>query len=247
MNFPPEMIRALREAKRIAVLTGAGVSAESGIPTFREAQTGLWARYRPEDLATPEAFRRNPKLVWDWYAWRRQMVKNVQPNPGHEALARLETHCRGNEGRFTLITQNVDGLHQRAGSQNVIELHGSIQRVKCFDENTPVDSWDNSETPPHCPYCGSFLRPDVVWYGEGLPMDALNRAYLAAAESDIFFSIGTSSLVQPAASLPVLALEAQAILIEINPQHTPLSASASYVLEGPSGQVLPQLVERIVL
>lgn len=237
-----EMIEALRSAKCVTVLTGAGVSAESGVPTFRDAMTGLWAQYRPEDLATPGAFRRNPQLVWEWYAWRRQLVNDVQPNPGHLALKEMETIFP----EFHLITQNVDGLHQRAGSTNVIELHGNIARTKCFDENTIVSSWPNTnEVPPRCPHCGGFLRPDVVWFEESLPEQEFQAAQKSSTLCDVFLSVGTSSLVYPAASLPVAARKNGAILIEINPQPTPLSAEAHFTLRGAAGVVLPQLLTRL--
>ncbi len=168
LEIPTELIEALRKAARVTALTGAGISAESGVPTFRDAQTGLWAKYRPEELATTEAFRRNPRLVWDWYTWRRERVAQAHPNPGHLALAEMEKRVP----QFTLVTQNVDGLHRRAGSRNVIELHGNIMRTKCFHEDIMVEAWaDTGETPPSCPHCGGPLRPDVVWFGEALPAD----------------------------------------------------------------------------
>lgn len=242
-SFPSELIKAVRSAERVAVLTGAGVSAESGVPTFREAQTGLWLKYKPEELATAEAFLRDPLMVWEWYAWRRGRVEDVQPNPGHVALAQLEKILTERGSNFTLITQNVDGLHQRAGSRNVVELHGNIRRVKCFDEGIVVNTWDDDgERPPRCPHCGAMLRPDVVWFGENLPIHALQKAYQAAELCGVFFSVGTSGLVQPAASLPMLALAQQAIVIEVNPQETPLTSSATYALMGKSGEVLPGLV-----
>ena len=240
--IPEALITHLRAARRIVVLTGAGVSAESGVPTFRDAQTGLWVRYRAEDLATPEAFLRNPKLVWDWYTWRKKLVSEVQPNPGHYALAEIEKRFTS----FSLVTQNVDGLHQRAGSRNVLELHGNILRTKCFDEGTRVAEVDDTgAVPPRCPRCGGLLRPDVVWFGELLPADVLNRAMQAAQVCDTFFSVGTSALVQPAASLPLLALEGGAVVVEVNPQATPLTAQATYALRGPSGEVLPELVRAV--
>lgn len=249
MSFaiPDGLINAVRAARRIAVLTGAGISAESGVPTFREAQTGpstgsgqsLWARYDPTELATPEAFRRNPKLVWEWYTWRRGLVSQAQPNPGHLALAQLELKVEG----FTLITQNVDGLHQRAGSRNIIELHGNIHRVKCFDEGVVIESWqETDDAPPRCPRCGGLLRPDVVWFGEALPQQALAGAVAAASSCEVFFSIGTSALVQPAASLPYTALERGAVVVEINPDKTPLTVDATYALRGPAGVALPALL-----
>ena len=238
-RFPQNLLDALRKARRVAVLTGSGISAESGVPTFRDAQTGFWAKFRPEDLATPEAFQRNPKLVWDWYAWRRELVSQAQPNVAHLALVELERRLP----QFSLITQNVDGLHQRAGSRNVIELHGNITRTKCFEEDVPVEKWTASgETPPRCPRCGGHLRPDVVWFGETLPPAALERALAASRSCDLFFSIGTSTLVHPAASLPFEALQRGAIVVEINPDPTPLTARAHHTLRGAAGEVLPALL-----
>lgn len=242
-QFPKDLIELLRGASRIAALTGAGVSAESGIPTFRDAQIGLWARYRPEDLATPEAFQRNPSLVWDWYAWRRGLVAEAQPNPAHKALARIEKQVPA----FTLITQNVDGLHRRTGSEKVLELHGSLQRVKCFAEGTPVAAWDESEHPPRCPNCGAWLRPDVVWFGESLPQKIMQAADQAARTCEVFFSIGTSSIVEPAASLPWIALRQGAAVIEINPNPTPLTSAATMALQGKAGELLPALAEAVWL
>jgi len=244
MNLiPKKLVEQLRTAQRVVALTGAGISAESGIPTFREAQTGLWARYRPEELATPRAFRRDPRLVWEWYTWRRELVAKAAPNPGHLALAELERRLPS----FILVTQNVDGLHQRAGSgcrSAIIELHGNIQRVKCFEENQLVENWEEtSEIPPHCPRCGGALRPDVVWFGEALPAGALQTAWEAARASQIFLSVGTSALIEPAASLPHVALQSGSTLVEVNPNPTPLTSRAAYVLAGPAGQVLPALVE----
>ena len=240
--IPAELIARLRAARRVAVLTGAGISAESGVPTFREAQTGLWARYNPEELATPDAFRHNPKLVWEWYAWRQERVRQAEPNPGHVALVEMERRI----AEFTLITQNVDGLHRRAGSHQVLELHGNLFRAKCIDEDRPVESWpDSAEIPPRCPRCGALLRPDVVWFGEMLPAGALRAAEQAAAAAQVFFSIGTSALVYPAAELPFAALRAGAMVVEINPQPTPLSPHVTFTLHGPAGAILPALVEQV--
>lgn len=238
--IPSELVALLREANDVVVLTGAGVSAESGVPTFREAQTGLWAQYDPQALATPTAFKQNPKLVWEWYAWRRNLVAQAQPNPGHFALAALENMVP----TFTLITQNVDGLHAEAGSQNIVELHGRISRIKCFDNHHLVESWtETDEVPPRCPTCNSYLRPDVVWFGESLPATALYTAVNAARSCDLFLSVGTSSLVHPAASLPVEALQNRIPVIEINPEKTPLSSYATFHLAGLAGELLPKLVE----
>lgn len=239
-TIPPAVVEALCKARHVAVLTGAGVSAESGVPTFRDAQTGLWAKYDPQELATPQAFRRNPQLVWEWYAWRRQLVSQARPNPGHIALADLEQRVP----KFTLITQNVDGLHQQAGSKNVIELHGNIARTKRFDDNVIVETWeDTGEVPPRCPVTGSLLRPDVVWFGEMLPEDALTAAMQAANNCDLFFSIGTSALVQPAASLPMFALDNGATVVIINIDVPARATPGLYAIQGPSGQVLPALLQ----
>ena len=241
-EFSPDLIRGLRAARHIAVLTGAGVSAESGIPTFREAQVGLWAQYRPEDLATPEAFERNPRVVWDWYAWRGELVRRARPNPGHYALAEMQRRV----SQFTLITQNVDGLHQLAGSTEVVELHGNLLRSKCSRENIVVDQRAaTGETPPRCPRCGAYLRPDVVWFGEGLPPAALEAAAQAANTCDVFFSIGTSGLVEPAASLARAAWRRGAVVVEVNPAITPLTSRASFVLPGASGKILPALIQAV--
>lgn len=241
VEVPAELVEALRCAHGVAVLTGSGISAESGVPTFRDAQTGMWERFDPRQLATPEAFQRDPKLVWDWYAWRRELVKKAEPNPGHTALAELE--CRVPE--FTLITQNVDGLHGRSGSENVLELHGNITRSKCSVEDVVVEPEDTGESPPPCPNCGAPMRPDVVWFGEMLPQNALMRASEAARSCDFFLSIGTSSLVYPAASLPFEALEAGATVAEVNPDETPLTTQAHFALRGPAGEVLPELMRRM--
>jgi NAD-dependent deacetylase len=238
-SIPARLADELRVAKHVVALTGAGISAESGVPTFRAAQTGLWARYDPLELATPEAFRRQPRVVWEWYAWRRELVARASPNPGHLALVEMERRVP----RWTLITQNVDGLHQRAGSRAVIELHGNIRRIKCSREGEVVESWEETgEVPPRCPRCGAPLRPDVVWFGEALPSQALTEAFVAAGTCDLFLSIGTSGVVEPAASLPYEALRRGAVVVEVNPEETPLTAQATYALRGPAGRALPALV-----
>lgn len=241
MKVDDNLIDTLRQAGNIAVLTGAGVSKESGIPTFREAQTGLWAQYDPTELATPGAFLRDPKLVWEWYQWRRELVGAAEPNPGHFALAEMETKIP----EFTLITQNIDSLHHKAGSKNMIELHGNIARTKCFDNHHVVDKWEETEDPPpKCPQCGSLLRPDVVWFNESLPTGALETSFQIAQSVEVFFSVGTSALVQPAASLPLAAKRAGAVLVEINLDETPITQDADFVLQGASGEVLPELVDK---
>lgn len=240
IEIPAKLIDALKSAQRVTVLTGAGVSAESGVPTFRDALTGLWSSFNPQELATRQAFQRNPKMVWEWYAYRRQLTASAAPNPGHYALAQLETRVP----KFTLITQNIDGLHARAGSQNIIELHGNIHRTKCFKEDAPVDTWiDDEQIPPRCPRCGSYLRPAVVWFGEMLPPLALDQSFNAAESCDVFLSIGTSGVVEPAASLPFIALRAGAVVVEINPDETPLSKSAAFRIAAPSGLALLALLK----
>ena len=241
-EFPSEIIEILKSSQRVAVLTGAGISAESGVPTFRESQTGLWSHFDPAELATPQAFHQNPKLVWEWYTWRRELISRAQPNPGHYALVEMETIF----SEFTLITQNVDGLHRLAGSHATIELHGDISRTKCSFENQIISDWpETDEKPPHCPHCGELLRPDVVWFGESLPAEPLEAAFEAASSCQVFLSIGTSALVEPAASLPFVALRNEAAVIEINPQETPLTPLASYSSKHPAGEALPELVSEI--
>lgn len=239
MTIPAELVQRLANATRVTVLTGAGVSAESGVPTFRDAQTGLWAKYRPEELATPGAFRRNPRLVWEWYEWRRKLVAEAKPNPAHLALAEMEKLFP----HFHLITQNVDGLHQRAGSRRVVELHGNITRTKCFEEGTVITSWaDTGDVPPKCPRCGGRLRPDVVWFEEPMPEREMDIAAGASTDCEVFLSVGTSTVVYPAAALPSEALRSGATVVEINPRNTPLTAQAHFVLAGAAGVVLPELL-----
>jgi NAD-dependent protein deacetylase/lipoamidase len=242
MDFPPELIRSLQIVQRVAVLTGAGASQESGLRTFRDAQTGLWAQYKPEDLAAPQAFARDPKLIWDWYTWRREAIKGVRPNAGHYALVEIEKRIP----HFTLITQNVDGLHRTAGNQTVLELHGNIQRVRCSECHTFTETWDDdTESVPRCVVCGGLLRPDVVWFGETLPREQLEAAVEAARTCDIFFSIGTSGVVYPAASLAHAARNRGAVVVEINAEATPLTPKADYFLQGKSGETLPELVKAV--
>lgn len=242
MKVPTKLVELFVKAQRVTALTGAGVSAESGVPTFRDAQTGLWSDFKPEELATPAGFLRNPRLVWEWYDWRRKLVKDARPNAAHFALVQMEKCIP----HFTLITQNVDDLHQDAGSQNVIELHGNITRTKCFNENTIVQNWpETSDVPPRCPNCGGLLRPDVVWFDEPMPAEEMARAFSAASNCDIFLSIGTSTIVYPAAELPFRALESGVTVVEINTESTPLTGKADYVLTGAAGAILPQLLSAL--
>lgn len=237
-------------SQRLVVLTGAGVSKESGVPTFRDAMDGLWARYDPGELATEQAFRRNPRLVWDWYEYRRGLVNQAVPNPGHLALAALEALLP----QVVVVTQNVDDLHQRAGSTDIVPLHGAIMQNKCFDncqgEPTLVDIAGLEDSvpeagPPRCPYCGGWVRPDVVWFGENLPLGALHRALALAEAADVMLVVGTSGVIQPAASLPFVAQRAGATVIEANPNRSEITPLAAVWLDAPSGETLPQVVEVI--
>jgi NAD-dependent deacetylase len=232
----------LRRAERVAVLTGAGVSAESGVPTFRGGG-GLWEGQRVEDVATPGAFARDPGKVWRFYNARRAGLRTVRPNPGHRALADLED--RWGSERFTLVTQNVDGLHRAAGSRNVLEVHGTLSRVRCTG-CAKVEDRGSEELPelPRCG-CGALLRPDIVWFGEYLPEDVWRDAALAAATCHCFLVVGTSAVVFPAAGLADAARQAGAGVIEVNIERTPASDGAVIGLYGPSGVVLPQLVQRL--
>lgn len=236
----------LRHSRHLAVLTGAGVSKESGIPTFRDALDGLWAQYDPQQLATAYAFRQNPKLVWDFYEFRRDLMRPTAPNPGHIALAALERY----HPALPIITQNIDDLHERAGSTNVIHLHGLIAENKCFFDcqgsPTLVDvtqiEYDPENGPPPCPHCGRWVRPNVVWFGELLPSDALASAKAAAVACDVMLIVGTSGVVQPAAELPLIAARHGAKLIEVNPHESEISRGVDVWLQGPSGDVLPAVV-----
>jgi len=239
MNFPSSLIQSLRDAKKIVALTGAGISAESGLATFRDARTGLWSKFKPEELATAEAFQRDPKFVQDWYAWRREQALKAEPNAAHLALADIEKRAP----EFLLVTQNVDGLHARAGSKRLVELHGNIRRVRCFENDCANENFDLEKQ--RCRSCGGHLRPDVVWFGEMLPVDVLETATNAAEFCDVFFSIGTSSIVYPAADLWRRAKDNGAIVIEINKDPTPLTPLADYSFLGKAGEILPELVRQI--
>jgi NAD-dependent deacetylase len=241
-----ETLRALREAlqraKSVAALTGAGISAESGIPTFR-GPGGLWRNYHPHELATPEAFARDPRLVWEWYDWRRGLIAQAQPNPGHLALVELERRVASGRGSFTLVTQNVDGLHERAGSRKIAKLHGDIWRVRCVDcgrqernEQVPL-----ARLPPCCA-CGGLLRPGVVWFGEMLPRDEWRRAVEASQRAEIVLVVGTSAVVYPAAGLIEVAQHAGARVAILNAGPTPIDAGADWVLRGRAGEILPRLL-----
>ena len=237
LNLAPEHLH------KVVALTGAGISAESGVPTFR-GSSGLWKQYRPEELATPEAFSDNPRLVWEWYLWRRQLIAQADPNPGHYALVELEELLKGD---FTLITQNVDGLHRQAGSKNSIELHGNIFVNRCSQcgQRASDDALDFDSLPPRCPRCQGAMRPDVVWFGESLNPVNIEDAFAKSRQATLFLSLGTSAVVHPAASLPMLARESGALLIEINPESTPLTPLADLAISDSSARALPPLVEKI--
>ncbi len=243
LDVPQGLIEALRNARHVVALTGSGISAESGVPTFRDAQSGLWAQYEPTELATPEAFEADPKLVWSWYQWRRELVAAAQPNAGHRALVELA----GRVPRFDLLTQNVDGLHQRAGSCDVVEYHGNLFRDFCSARCGAPDSIASAATePPPCPRCSALLRPGVVWFGEAIPSIAVDLANAACAECALFLSIGTSSLVWPAAGLATLAAANGAVVVEVNPHETGISDRAQYRLAANAGAVLPKLIDLLL-
>lgn len=250
-------LKRLRDARKVVAFTGAGISAESGIPTYRSGNDALWGQNSAKALASPQGFAANPKLVWGWYALRRRQVqRDVTPNAGHEALVKLASYYP----ELTVVTQNVDGLHTRAGSQNVVELHGSLFRFICSQERRPV-TYENPRDgepltleaiergegpePPSCPECGAPLRPDVVWFGETLPVDAYRLAEQKASASDVFFVIGTSAVVYPAAALPDIARRAGALTVEVNPEVTSFTSHADVSLRGKAGEILPRLVDLI--
>lgn len=235
--FSDILIDKLKSAQSVAVLTGAGISAESGVPTFR-GEDGLWKKFKPEELANFEAFIKNPELVWEWYNYRKKLIHEVEPNPGHYALVTLE----GYYSDFSLITQNIDNLHRLAGSKNIYELHGNIMHNRCVDCNRHFEKIEDKV--PHCE-CGGLIRPDVVWYGEPLPDKILNLSIEATLRSEVFFSIGTSALVHPAASLPLEAKKSHAYVVEINFEPTVISHLVDESIIGKSGEILPKLVERL--
>lgn len=242
ISIPDSLISKLREARRVTFITGAGISAESGVPTFR-GKDGLWKNYRAEELATPWAFEKNPELVWKWYDWRRGIIAKAKPNPGHLTISRLEKFYP----EFTLITQNVDGLHRKAGSENIIEIHGNLWRVRCTKEGKTFFLYDVplQEIPPRCD-CGALVRPDVVWFGESLDPILIRRANQALSSCDLLFVVGTSGVVHPVAGFPSIARQSGAFVIEINLDATPISSLANIAIKGKSGEVLPEIFKNIL-
>jgi NAD-dependent deacetylase len=247
--FEVKLLECLRRAQRVMVLTGAGVSAESGVPTFRDRLTGLWEKYDAAALATPEAFSRDPALVWGWYEWRRATVRRAQPNAAHRAIAQLA----GKVPRLTLVTQNVDDLHERAGSPGVVHLHGQLARPYCEKCLEPFQNLDPDPhapeggrrlEPPRCTACGGRIRPGVVWFGESLPQVPWRAAVEAAGQCEVFFCIGTSALVQPAASLIDRAQQSGAVTVQVNLHPTEMDQTVTHLLRGKAGEIMPLLVER---
>ena len=233
------LIERLKRAKNTVFMTGAGISAESGIPTFRDAQTGLWENYKAEELATPQAFAKNPLLVWKWYQWRRQLIEKNSPNAGHKIIARLQNELPG----VHLITQNVDGLHQEAGSENVIEFHGNIRNNKCSHcDHVEVNKDNHSDDILQCPNCEVNLRPAVVWFGENIPEFASEESVRLSSQADVFFYVGTSSNVYPAAGLVELAKKNNALIVEINPNSTSLTSSVDYVFAESASAALQRIL-----
>jgi NAD-dependent deacetylase len=240
---------ALGKAQKIVVFTGAGASAESGVPTFRDAQVGLWERFKPEDLATPDAFKRQPARVWGWYEWRRALVNHAKPNAGHLAIAQW-----AHSADLTVITQNVDDLHERAGSNRIIHLHGSLFAARCFACSRshalpPIDpSFSESRheiDPPRCAHCGGLIRPGVVWFGESLPEKQWRDAEKACEQADLLICLGASALVYPAASLPQIASKQGAVIVQVNPNATGMDAIADFSIQGVAGDVMPRIVAAV--
>ncbi|MFA8342599.1 MAG: NAD-dependent deacetylase [Rhodothermaceae bacterium] len=242
LELPENFIQRLKTADSIVFFTGAGISAESGIATFR-GDGGIWKKFRPEELANFDAFMNNPDRVWEWYQYRRDIVNDCQPNPGHHAIAEFEKYF----DKVTVVTQNVDGLHARAGSNEIYELHGNIERNFCVDCKTFYDSPEikKSEKTPKCEKCGGLVRPDVVWFGEALPMDIFSKGEKAAEKSDICFIVGTSAVVYPAAHIPISAKRAGSYLVEINLDSTEISGSVNLSIKGKSGEILPEIMKLV--
>ncbi len=235
-----ELLKPLAEAREVVIFSGAGLSADSGIPTFRDGATGLWANIDPEEVASVEGFENNPHKVWAWHEAMRSLFAEVQPNAGHEGIAALESLLPNS--RVTIITQNIDGLHQASGSTRVIEIHGSALRVRCHHHCGFIELWKAGQLAPRqCPSCGARARPDVVWFGEALDEEVFSHAAEAAIDADIFITVGTSAIIQPAASLPMAAKEYGALIVEVNPHATPFSEYADYSIRAGASEFFPAL------
>ncbi len=241
MEFSDSLIEEFQPSKNLVVLTGAGISAESGVPTFR-GEDGLWRKHRAEELATPYAFQTNPKLIWEWYDWRRGIIAKTEPNPGHTAIAEMEQVFP----HFSLITQNVDGLHRRAGNTKIIEIHGNLWQTRCVREGKVGEDYrvPLPEIPPKCE-CGALLRPHVVWFGESLDQEDLARSYRLIEECNLLLVVGTSAVVQPVASFPVEAKRQGAFVVEVNIDSSPISSLVNGSLLGKAGEILPALLGKI--
>jgi NAD-dependent deacetylase len=239
MNVSKKLRSLLQSAESVCVLTGAGISAESGVETFR-GSNGLWSKLKPEELASFDAFMRNPELVWEWYNYRKKIIHDVKPNPAHFALACMKELVRD----FTLVTQNIDNLHIRAGSTNVLELHGNMERSYCIGcgKFATIVEVSLEQKVPHCPSCNGLIRPDIVWFGEMLPEGVFEAATESANRCELFLTVGTSAVVYPAASLPLTARKNGAYVVEINMERTEISHSVHETLLGKAGEILPQLV-----
>lgn len=241
-TLPEKLIQRMRSARRVVVLTGGGVAAEAGVPSFRESQTGQWAQYDVSELATPQAYLRNPRLVWEWYDFRRRAADAATPSPAHYALVDLEQYYTS----FTLITQTIDSLHWRAGSRDLVELNGCLRRSRCYEAGHTVQAWDDDgELPPRCPHCGSPLRPDVVLFGEGLPTGELRRARQAVEQCDLFVTVGSVGAIEPVASFPFVARRLGALTVSVGPEDSVYALMADHVIAAPPGEVLPGLVRQV--
>ncbi|MFO7167440.1 MAG: Sir2 family NAD-dependent protein deacetylase [Chloroflexota bacterium] len=243
LRLPENVLDRLKTARRVVVLTGGGMAAESGVPSFRDSHVGPWAQYDVSELATPQAFLRNPRLVWEWYDYRRRAADRAEPSKAHYALVDLEQHYPN----FLLITQAIDSLHWRAGSRDLVELNGCLRRSRCYDAGHVVLSWDDDgEIPPRCPHCGSLLRPDVVLFGEGIARADLRKAQQAVEHCDLFMTVGAVGAIEPVASFPFVAKRVGALVLSIAPEESIYSLMADYTIPATPGAVLPELVELIV-
>ena len=243
LRLPGAVLQRLKTARRVVALTGGGMAAESKVPSFRQTHIGEWANYDVSELATPQAFLRNPRLVWEWYQFRRRAVEATEPSPAHYALVDLEQHYP----HFTLITQTIDGLHWHAGSRDLIELNGCLRRSRCYEAGHVISEWEDvGEVPPRCPHCGSILRPDVVMFGEGLPQWELRRAQKAVEQCDIFLCAGSVGAIQPVAGFPLIAKRVGALVLAIATEDSIYTLMADHVIAATPGQVLPELVRLVV-